>query len=102
MWRTSHRLCCTTWLPVSIVASGITPGNVPASEEGVCSVDIVDHLDRLHGRIQTFSNRLFQFIGWMSQFASEMAQERSEQKHLDVVVTWNIRSQVRRREKVMV
>jgi hypothetical protein len=51
MWRTSRMLCCTTWSLVSSAAVGLTHGYIPAAEECVYSVDVVDYLDRLHGRV---------------------------------------------------
>ena len=42
------------------------------------AVDVMDHLDSLHGGIQTFGDSFIQLGRGMVQLASEMAKERPE------------------------
>ena len=53
-------------------------GNIPAAEERMNAVDVMDHLDSLHGGIQTFGDSFVQLGRGMVQLASEMAKERPE------------------------
>lgn len=59
---------------------------VPAAEEGVDAVDVVNDFDGLHCSIEAFGDCFFE-LGWcVAQFAGEVAEEGSEQEHFDVVV----------------
>lgn len=59
----------------------------PAAEECMNTVDIVNHVDCFHGRIQALGDSFLQLRRCMSELASKVAQERTEEQHFDIIVT---------------
>ena len=58
----------------------------PAAEECMNTVDIVNHVDCFHGRIQTLGDGFLQLCRCMSELPCKMAQKWTEQQHLHIIV----------------
>jgi hypothetical protein len=52
-------------------------------------VSFIDDLNSLLGRRDTFVDRTHQLIGWLDSLSRTLGHERSEEKHPDVVISYN-------------